>query len=143
MGALHRLAWPISRLGEALEALARTGGLAPRPVEVQVDPGRLVWNSSEALGRWIEATAGRLGFEAERVEVSYAEVERLVRSAGPALLRLPDGDEPHFLALLGGRWRLVSILGPDHTVHRLQPEVICAALCQGRDQSLAGGLTDG
>ena len=34
MGALDALSWPISRLGEALEALARTGGLAPRSVEV-------------------------------------------------------------------------------------------------------------
>ncbi len=138
MGALDRLAWPVSRLGEALEALARTGGLAPRSVEVPAPPGSLMWNSSEALGRWIEATAGGLGLEAEPVEVPYAEVERLVRSAGPALLRLPDGDEPHFLALLGGRRRAVSILGPDHTVHRLQPEVICTALCQGLEQPLAG-----
>ena len=137
MGALDKLSWPISRLGEALEALARTGGLAPRSVEVSVSPGSLAWDSREALGRWIEATAGGLGLEAERVEVPYAEVEWLVRSAGPALLRLPDGDEPHFLALLGGRWRVVSILGPDRTVHRLQPEVICAALCQGLEQRLA------
>ena len=137
MGALDKLSWPISRLGEALEALARTGGLAPRSVEVSVSPGSLAWDSREALGRWIEATAGVLGLEAERVEVPYAEVEWLVRSAGPALLRLPGGDEPHFLALLGGRRRVVSILGPDRTVHRLQPEVICAALCQGLEQRLA------
>jgi hypothetical protein len=137
MGALETLAWPIATLGDALEALARTGGLAPRSVEVSVSPGSLAWDNSEALGRWIEATAGVLGLEAERVEVPYAEVERLVRSAGPALLRLPGGDEPHFLALLGGRRRGVSILGPDRTVHRLQPEVICAALCQGLEQRLA------
>jgi ATP-binding cassette, subfamily B, bacterial len=136
MGALDMLSWPITRLGEALEALARTGGLVPRSAEVPVSPGSLAWDSSEALGRWIEATAGVLGLEAERVEVPYAEVEQLVRSAGPALLRLPGGDEPRFLALLGGRRRVVSILGPDRTVHRLQLEVICAALCQSLEQRL-------
>ena len=34
MGDLDKLSWPVSRLGEALEALARTGDLAPRSVEV-------------------------------------------------------------------------------------------------------------
>jgi ATP-binding cassette, subfamily B, bacterial len=131
MGDLDTLSWPVSKLGEALEALARTGGLMPRSVEVPPPPPRLAWDGSEALGRWIEATAGSLGFEAEPVEVSYAEVEQVVRSAGPVLLRLPGGEEPHFLALLRGRRRAVSILGPDRTVYRLQPEMICEALCQG------------
>jgi ABC-type multidrug transport system fused ATPase/permease subunit len=137
MDALDTLSWPLPRLGEALEALARASNLAPRAVEVPLSPGGLAWDSSEALGSWIEATASVLGLEAERVEVPYAEVERLVRSAGPALLSLPSGDGPHFLALLGGRRRVVSVLGPDRIVHRLQPEVIYAALCQGLEPLLA------
>ena len=84
---------------------------------------------------------GLLGLEAEPVEAPYAEVEQLVRRAGPALLRLPGGGEPRFLALLGGRRRAVSILGPDRVVHRLQPEVLCAALCQALEQPLAAEVT--
>ena len=38
MGDLDKLSWPVSRLGEVLEALARTGGLAPRSVEVPPPP---------------------------------------------------------------------------------------------------------
>ena len=134
MGDLDKLSWPSSRLGEALEALARTGDLAPRSVEVPPPPHNLARDGAEGLGRWIEATAGSLGLEAEPVDVSYAEVERLVRSAGPALLRLPGAGEPHFLALLSGRRRAVSILGPDHLLHRLRPDVICRALCHELEQ---------
>jgi ATP-binding cassette subfamily B protein len=137
MGDLHMLAWPVSRLGEALETLARIGGLVPGSAAITPPPHSLAQDGGEALGRWIEATAGALGVEAEPVEVPYAEVERLVRSAGPALLRLPGEGEPRFLTLLGNRRQVVSVLGPDRTVHRRRPNVICAALRQELDQLLA------
>ena len=63
--------------------------------------------------------AAWLGLEAEPVEASYTEVERLVRAAGPAMLRLPGVGAPRFLALLSGRQRRVAILGPDLVMHRL------------------------
>ena len=136
MGALDQLSWPVSRLGEALEALARTGGLAPRAVEVPPPPPSLARDGAEGLGRWVEATAAALGLEVEPVDVPYAEVERLVRSAGPALLRLPGADEPRVLALLCGRRRAVSVLGPDRVVHWLRPGAVCTALCHDLEQHL-------
>jgi ATP-binding cassette, subfamily B, bacterial len=139
-GDLDQLAWPISRLGEACAALARTRGLSPRSVEPSTPPQGLAHSDSEALARWIEAAAACLGLEAEPVEASYAEVERLVQGAGPALLRLPADGEPRFLALLGGRRRAVAILGPDRAVHRLRPEVIRAALCQALERPLVAGI---
>jgi ATP-binding cassette, subfamily B, bacterial len=136
MGDLDQLSWPVSRLGEALEALAHTSGLAPRAVEIPPPPHSLARDGTEGLGRWIEATAGSLGLEAEPVDVPYAEVERLVQCAGPALLRLPGAGEPHFLALLSGRRRAVAILGPDRVIHWLRPDVICTALCHELEQLL-------
>jgi ABC-type multidrug transport system fused ATPase/permease subunit len=136
MGDLDHLSWPVSQLAEALEALARTGGLVPRAIEVPPPPPSLARDGAEGLGRWVEATAAALGLEIEPVDVPYAEVERLVRSAGPALLRLPGADEPRVLALLRGRRRAVSILGPDRVVHRLWPPVVCAALCHALEQLL-------
>jgi ATP-binding cassette subfamily B protein len=136
MEDLAQLSWPVSRLGEVLEALARASGLAPRSVELPPLPSSLAQDSGEALRRWIEAMAGALGLEVEPVEVPYTGVERLVRSAGPALLRLPGVSEPHFLALLGGRRRVVSILGPNRIVYRLRLKVVCAALCQPLEQFL-------
>jgi ATP-binding cassette subfamily B protein len=137
MGELDKLSWPVSRLGEALEGLAHIAGLKPRAVEIPPPLHSLAQDGGEALGRWIEATAGSLGLETEPVAVPYMEVEQLVRSAGPALLRIPGVGEPHFLALLGGRRRVVSVLGPNRTVYRLRLKVICAALCQPLEQLLA------
>src|SRR4029450_8461305 len=111
MGDVDKLSWPVSRLGEVLEALARTGGLAPRSVEVPPPPHNLARDGAEGPGGWVEAKAVALGLEAEPVDVFYAEVARLVRSAGPALLRLPGVGEPHFLALLSGRRRGGAIPG--------------------------------
>ena len=60
MGDLDKLSWPVSRLGEVLEALARTGGLAPRSVEAPPPPHNLARDGAEGLGRWIEATAAAI-----------------------------------------------------------------------------------
>src|SRR5437867_2291188 len=117
---LHQFTWPASRLGEALEALARKSGLPVRPVEL----GRKGYADHE----WIAATAGSLGLEVEAVEMPYAGVERQVQLLGPALLRLPGTGEARFLALLGGSRRTL-VLGPDLAVRRLLVEQVRAALC--------------
>ena len=137
MGELDTCTWPMVRLGEALEALAGTSGLAPRSVETPIPPEGLDRDDGEALGRWLEAAAEGLGLEAEPVTVTYAEVEPFVRRAGPALLRLSGVGEARFLALLGSRRQAVAVLGPDLTVHRLRPAVVRAALCRDLEAPLA------
>ncbi len=61
---LDKLSWPISRLGEAMEALARKSGISPRPVEMV----GLARDGGEALGQWLSAAADCLGIEAEPKE---------------------------------------------------------------------------
>ena len=129
MGDLDKLSWPVSRLGEALgrshaQATWRRGQWRSPP------PHNLARDGAEGLGRWIEATAGSLGLEP--VDVSYAEVERLVRSAGPALLRLPHRRTFHLALLSAGGGRCPS-LGLT-TYYRLRPDVICKALCHELEQ---------
>jgi ATP-binding cassette subfamily B protein len=121
------ISWSASRLGEALTALARHGGLDVRAGIPGAPPDLSSTGPKNQLGRWIEATADWLGFEAEPVQTPCAEVERCL--AGPGLLRLPDANEPRFLVLLGGRRRL-SLLTPDYTVVRLAREEVRGALCQ-------------
>jgi ATP-binding cassette subfamily B protein len=128
MADLTTLAWPASRLGEALEALALAAGLEPRAVEPPSPAAGLLWYGDETLGRWLQAAAGHLGLEAEPLEISYGEVERRLRQAGPALLRLPVDGEPCFLALLGGGRRAASLLGPDLVTHQMRRAAVCAAL---------------
>ena len=128
---LCSFAWPTSRLGEAIEYLARKGKLLPLSVEAPTLPQDLVQADDETLGRWLEAVTGQLGLEAEPVESAYADVDRLVRGAGPAILRLPGAlfeNEPRFLVLLkGGQW--ISVVGPDLSLYHVRPEVIRDALC--------------
>jgi len=126
-GGLDAVAWPGARLGEAIAALARASGLAPRLRAVPAAPPEQVWHG-EALGRWIAASAAWLGLEAEPVMVSYAEAHQLIRGAGPALLRLPRDGTPLFLLLLKGGSRRVRALGPDYATHQLAPAAIAAAL---------------
>ena len=130
MEALHTLAWPLARLGEALEAVARRCGLSLHQRETPTPPAGLGQDGGADLAPWLETAAAWLGLEAEPVETSYAEVAWLVRGAGPALLRLPGAGAPCFLALLGGTRRAVTLLGPDLAVHRRPLEVVRVALCQ-------------
>jgi ABC-type multidrug transport system fused ATPase/permease subunit len=130
MEALHTLAWPLARLGEALEMVARHHGLPLRQRETPTPPEGLGGEGGAELGPWLETAAAWLGLEAEPVEASYVDVASLVRRAGPALLHLPGADTPCFLALLGGKRHTAILLGPDLAVHRHPLEAVCAALCQ-------------
>ena len=68
--------------------------------------------------------------------VLYAEVEVLVRSAGPALLRLPTTEKPGWLVLLGSQRRRVTLLGPDLRVRRVAVEMVRTAVCQAIEAPL-------
>jgi ATP-binding cassette subfamily B protein len=94
-------------------------------------------HGGQALGQWIEAAACWLGLEAEPVEAPYSELERLLHSGSPALIRLPSDGDPRFLVLLGGRRRTVELLGTDLVVHRLGTEVVRAVLCRKLEAPLA------
>src|SRR5215468_9595803 len=100
MQELRALAWPLERLGEALETVARHGSLPLRQREIPTPPEELGRDSTAELVLWLETTAAWLGLEAESVEAPYAGVVGLVRGAGPALLRLPGAGAP--------RWAVVT-----------------------------------
>jgi hypothetical protein len=129
---LDTLAWPASRLGEAIEFLARKGGFLPQPLAAPAAPENLEQADNATLERWVEVAAAQLRLEAEPVETPYAEVEQLVCGAGPAILRLPASMErpPAFLALLKGGRRWVSVVGLDFAVHRVRPWLVRDAMCR-------------
>jgi len=134
MEALRALAWPLERLGEALETVARHRGLPLHQRETPIPPDGLGRDGAAELGLWLETAAAWLGLEAEPVEAPYAELAGLVRGAGPALLRLPSAGAPCCLALLKGTRRTVTLLGPDLAVHRLPPgSRVCGALPEPRN----------
>ena len=125
------ITWPANRGAEALDALARRSGLRPKvggistPAAVDPDPTR--------LGRWIEASAAALGLDAEPAEVRYADVERFLGSAAPALLRLSNGS---MLALLASG----TVLTPDFREQRIGVATVRAELCGAVEAPLTDEL---
>ncbi|HWS99783.1 MAG TPA: ABC transporter ATP-binding protein [Pyrinomonadaceae bacterium] len=129
---LENVSWPFERAGEAMETLARAGGLHVRRAEFPPPPAA---DDADAHDRWMEAAGNSIGLEVEPAETRYGEVESLLRRAGPALIKLEVGDGHRLLALVRGRRRSVTLLGP-HGTHRLPLRRVRAALCQKFEQPL-------
>src|SRR3954468_11305959 len=119
MDGPSRLAWPLSRLGEALQAIARASGVGLRSDVVLSCPPLDSQSNRQALERWVEHAARRLGLEAEPTEVSYNAVERRVRYASPALLTLASADGTTFLVLLETGRRTAILLTPAGSRHHV------------------------
>src|SRR5262249_7506642 len=136
-GAIDPWIFGTPYLGEAIEALARAAGLPvaeadlPRPPDDLVQPGGL------ALGRWIEGAAGVLDLEAEPVESSYADIDKMLRGAGPAIVRFYGSGEPRFVALLGADRSFATLVGPDRRLGRVPFEPLRAAVCEVVEAPLA------
>ncbi|HEX7331095.1 MAG TPA: ABC transporter ATP-binding protein [Pyrinomonadaceae bacterium] len=121
---LIRLSWPLERLAEALEALGHSSKLAGVTTHIKHLPSALDANDDEAVGEWISSNADQLNVEAQPVFASYAELEKVIRAIGPALIRIRVGRDVRFLALLAsGR-----VLDPDLRKHKVSTKIICAAL---------------
>src|SRR5512139_573154 len=93
----ENIAWPVSRLGELIENLARRSKLITRPARLAQPSERLAQSDDETISRWIDVAAGHIGLEAEPVDLLYGEVERFLQVSAPVILRLPGplaGDTP-------------------------------------------------
>ncbi|MCB9871572.1 MAG: ABC transporter ATP-binding protein [Ectothiorhodospiraceae bacterium] len=105
--------WPVSRVGEAMEALARAAGLQPAPGLAPALPDGLEHHPSDDLCRWIEWAAQSLGLEAEATETTGAELDAMLGRVGPALLAFHgEGGLRLLLAVRARRGRVV-LLAPD------------------------------
>jgi len=119
---LAACSWPLSRLPDALAALAsRTGatGHASEP------PAQ-----SEDLDAWLTAVAESFDMEVEPATLPYSGLANCLRVAGPALLRIRTG----FILLLDGRCR---VLTSDLSVRRVRPQALAAALCEDLESPIA------
>jgi ATP-binding cassette subfamily B protein len=126
---LQELAWPLARLGEGLEELARRSGLRPSGRE-GVASGAGGAPEGE-LERWLPWAAQRLGVEAEAVTANHAQMQDLLLDAGPAVLRIAAGDASRggFLLLLRSRGGRVQVLAPDLSVRRCRADALRDGLC--------------
>ena len=112
MTSAAAICWPMARAAEGLELVARAARLevAPRPT---ARPGDLV------------SVAASLGIDAEPVEASVGEIDAVLRSAGPAVIRL--GDDA-LVMLVGTRGRRAKAVHPDHRVVSVPIELLRRAL---------------
>lgn len=141
--SIETMAWPVSRLGELVENLARRGKLISRPARLSQPSSKLAQADDETIGRWIDVAAGHLGLEAEPVDLLYVEVERFLESAAPAILRLPGEltqDQARLIAMVGGGRGRVSILSPDLRIRHIPVEVLRSAICQPYEDSLVPSI---
>ncbi len=138
--SLHRCIWPVSRLGEALDALARASGLAPQPLDKMPGPPASLSSDPQALDGWIMTAADMIGIEAEPMPATYPEIDLLVRQAGPALLHLKGEETVGFLLLLRSGRRTATLLAPDRRACRIHIHILSAALRRPLEQTHAGEI---
>ncbi|MCG8403724.1 MAG: ABC transporter ATP-binding protein/permease [Phycisphaerales bacterium] len=137
---LSKYTWPASRLGEAMEAVARRGALTTVTTEAPAPPDWLAFDDADALERWMDAAARSLGIEAEPVESDYADLDHMIRSTGFALLRISDEKEPRFLAILGSRRRTLRVIASDLTENELNIDVVRQTICAEWEQPSIYGI---
>ncbi|MFN2127033.1 MAG: hypothetical protein ACK2TU_04160, partial [Anaerolineales bacterium] len=133
---IESIAWPLTRLGELLEHLARESKLSQNPIELPQPKFKNEKLSPSELEDWIRAAADFLNVEVEPFNVFYDEVEKMVRNSAPAILRLPgymEIDQPGLIALIKGGKNSVLILTPDLNKKRVKIELIRKIICDPYD----------
>lgn len=133
MSELAALAWPLSRLPEAVESLAQCAGLRPARAAASMPPFQGT-PEHEEFDHYLHHVGTAFGIEVESVAASGAEMEEMLRAAGPALLRYRDVGEqtsagPAVLLLLRASSRSVTLLAPDLRTAKLPLETVRASLC--------------
>ncbi len=130
--SLDAVAWPSSRLGEALAALARSAGLAsPHDADAiaSLPPPR------GALASWLTGAAETLGVDLDEVSCAYAELVGTIEALAPALVHLPSGD----IVVIVGRARRgrVAVLAPDGARVRLDAATVAHAMAAPDEARIA------
>jgi ATP-binding cassette subfamily B protein len=140
---LAMLAWPVSRLGELIEDLARRGKLYPRSEPMPQPPDYLAQSGEEAISRWIDVAAGVLDLEADPVQLYYSEIDTFIRQSCPAILRLPGDladEQPRLLGLVKSSHNRVHLLTPNLKIQRIPIQTVQQALSEPLEAPLSASV---
>jgi ATP-binding cassette subfamily B protein len=120
---LRAFAWPLARLDEAVDVLARrTGHQGPAPA-ASMALSHTNLDDPHAVGRAIERLLSAHGLEVEPYAVRYRDAVRL---PAPLVLRLPG--HPAFLVVLQRQRGRYVVAGPDRRLHRISRHQLADAL---------------
>jgi ATP-binding cassette subfamily B protein len=119
MDAAPAPTWPLARLADAVELLARESGLVTPAAAARQAPVLNRAAASEAVDGRVERLSRTLDFEVEPCDVTYGGVARMLENAAPALVKVPGDHDDQFLALVGSSGHTVTLLGPDGRRHRV------------------------
>jgi ATP-binding cassette subfamily B protein len=131
------LRWPLERLGEAIDELARRAGLNTGSGDALVVPATLHRGAAPDIGRWIEWAAGRLELEAEALDTAAPEVQSLLSRAGPAVWLVDGAPGKGVLVVLKARGGVVQLIGPDLALHRRPATMLRDELCSAYEAPFA------
>ena len=109
---IQHLCWPLSELGQAINALTREqGSLLVSPI------------CADDLTEWMNWAALRSNAEANAIDIALRDVEELLSTSTPTFYEV---DGRYLLVLRGGK--RLSILAPDLSTHKVTLSTIAAAL---------------
>ena len=128
MSDLSAVAWPLNRLGEALETLALHIGWHSASTGALPAPSFSPHVHLDVIGSWLDRASVQLGLEVEAVDADGAEYLQMLRHAGPALLHLPHPTQRGVLLLLRASHRRAEVLAPDLSVCSVDLESLRVAL---------------
>jgi ATP-binding cassette subfamily B protein len=103
--------WPIARVADLVEQLARAGGLATSaPLR---DPGeRSAPLEAADLDGELERLTRMMHIEADATDVGYEDVDATLSTATPAIFVVKAPDEPRLLGAVEATRRHVTMIGP-------------------------------
>jgi ATP-binding cassette subfamily B protein len=116
------ICWPASRALEGVALLARVSGLPVRQSQRQEG---IAYGGS--LDVDMPRAAAAAGLDVEAIDASYPEVGSLLRSAAPAIVRMPDET---FVLLAGSRRRKARVIADDHRITWVSIDVLREALTE-------------
>lgn len=136
---VERSTWPLSRLGELLETLARQRDLAPTPSTTArpAPPGAM---DAQKLPRFLVELSHSLGLEAEPVQVTYGGLGATLRHSQPMLLTVVVNGESRLLALVRARRNALILLGPDLVEHAFQVEHVASLVARELEAPLEASV---
>ena len=136
MDATSTLAWPVSRLADAVEGLARESGLVTPAAAARQIPTLNRAAAGEAFEGRVERLSRSLDFEVESCDISYGGIARALENAAPALIKVPGDHDDRFIALLGSSARAVTLLTSDGGRRRVSTTTVAAWLRHHLDAPL-------